>query len=136
MNYTQIILKKIKISDNNLISFKNTLHHPLSLFYASQKVFDQTAKILKMNNEGRKGEGKKCELKVNEVGEKENETEDAVRYEKVERIEEEGNGEEYERRRENNIKFTPSIETHEVGLFTDFLLHKLRAIACEVLCFL
>jgi hypothetical protein len=43
-------------------------------------VFAQRVKILKMNEEGRKGEGRKCELKVNGFGEKGNEREDAVRY--------------------------------------------------------
>lgn len=89
---------------------------------------------MKMNDEGRKGEGRK--LKVNEVGEKGNEKEDAIRYEEVKRIEEESDTKEYERRREKNIKFTFSTETHGVGLLTNFLLHKLRAIACEGLCFL
>jgi len=89
-----------------------------------------------MNKEGRKGEGRKWELKIKEVGEKGNEREGAVRYEEVERIEEESDGKEYERRREKNIKFTSSTETHGVGLVTNFLLHKLRAIACEVVCFL
>jgi hypothetical protein len=40
-----------------------------------------------MNKKGGKGEGKKCDLKVDEVGEKENETEEAVRYKEMERIE-------------------------------------------------
>jgi hypothetical protein len=84
-----------------------------------------------MNEKVMKGEGKKCELKVNEVGEKGNETEEAVRYEEIERIEEEGDGEEYERKREKNMKFTSSKKTHGIGLFTVFLLHKLRAIACN-----
>jgi hypothetical protein len=56
MNSIQIILKK-KLVIITVISFKNTLHHPLSLFYASQKVFAQRVKILKMNEQGRKGEG-------------------------------------------------------------------------------
>jgi len=87
-----------------------------------------------MNDEGRKSEGRK--LKVNEVGEKGNEKEDAIRCEEVERIEEESDAKEYERRREKNIKCMFSTETHALGLLTNFLLHKLRAIACEVLCFL
>jgi hypothetical protein len=62
-------------------------------------VFAQRVKILKINEEGRKGEGRKWEWKINEVGEKGNEREDAVRYEEVERIEEESDGKEYERRR-------------------------------------
>jgi hypothetical protein len=51
--------------------------------------------ILKMNDECRNGEGRKWELKVNEVEEKGNEREDTVRYEKVEGIEEENDGKEY-----------------------------------------
>jgi len=70
------------------------------------------------------------------VLEKGNEKEDAIRYEEEERVEEESDAKEYERRREKNIKFMFSKETHAAGLLANFLLHKLRAIACEVLCFL
>lgn len=103
-----------------IISFKNTLHLPLSLFYASQKVFAQRVKILKMSEEGRKGEGRKGELKINEDGEEGNEREDTVRYKELERKEEESYGKKYERRKEKNIKFTSCRETHEVGLFANY----------------
>lgn len=59
-------------------------------------------------------------MKVNEVGEKGNEREGAVRYEELGRIEEESDGKECERRREKNIKFKSSTETHGLGLVTIF----------------